>query len=99
MEVMCLLNNVSFGFHISGVCSDVCSFNIISVLNLNASTTLLLTSISLCLTAAAAHASSNVQEYLDHGQSEGGVRPSLSLIGLDHDMSLTCLFLNSRETF
>ncbi len=29
----------------------------------------------------------------------GGVRPSLSLIGLDHDVSLTCLFLNSRETF
>ncbi len=26
----------------------------------------------------------------------GGVRPSLSLIGLDHDMSLTCLLLNSR---
>ncbi len=25
------------------------------------------------------------------------VRPSLSLIGLDHDMSLTCLLLNSRE--
>ncbi len=24
---MCLLNNVSHGFHISGVCSDVCSFN------------------------------------------------------------------------
>ncbi len=27
------------------------------------------------------------------------VRASLSLIGLDHDMSLTCLLLNSRETF
>ncbi len=26
---MCLLNNVYPGFHISGVCSDVCSFNII----------------------------------------------------------------------
>ncbi len=29
----------------------------------------------------------HVQEYLDHGQSEGGVRPSLSLIGLDHDVA------------
>ncbi len=27
MVVMCLLNNDSTGFHISGVCSDVCSFN------------------------------------------------------------------------
>ncbi len=26
---LCLLNNVFPGFHISGVCSDVCSFNII----------------------------------------------------------------------
>ncbi len=49
----------------------------------------------LCLTAAA-HAFSNVsythiQEYLDHGQSEGGVRPSLSLIGLNHNMGLMCV--------
>ncbi len=26
---LCLLNNVSPVFHISGVCSDICSFNII----------------------------------------------------------------------
>ncbi len=26
---LCLLNNVFPGFHISGVCSDVCSFKII----------------------------------------------------------------------
>ncbi len=24
---LCLLNNVFPGFHISGVCSDICSFN------------------------------------------------------------------------
>ncbi len=47
----------------------------------------------------------HLQEYLDHGQSEGGVRPSLSLIGLDHDMSLMCVCcwttgrLSVSETF
>ncbi len=47
----------------------------------------------------------HVQEHLDHGQSEGGVRPSLSLIGLDHDMSLLCVCcrttwrLSVAETF
>ncbi len=38
--------------------------------------------------------STHVQEYLDHSQSEGrggGVHPSLSLIGLDHDMGLMCV--------
>ncbi len=34
---MCLLNNVYPGFHISGVCSDVCSFKHNSVPNLKAS--------------------------------------------------------------
>ncbi len=37
-----------------------------------------------------------MQEYL---ANQRGVRPSLSLIGLDHDMRLTCLLSNSRETF
>ncbi len=61
-------------------------------------------SLSLCLTAAA-HASSNVHTHTYRNiwtttaNQRGGVRPSLSLIGLDHDMSLTCLVLNSRETF
>ncbi len=32
MVVMCLLNIFSPGFHISGVCSDVCSFNRIGML-------------------------------------------------------------------
>ncbi len=31
--------------------------------------------------------------------NQRGVRPSLSLIGLDHDMSLMCLLLNYRENF
>ncbi len=33
-----------------------------------------------------------------HQRQKFGVRPSLSLIGLDHDMSLTCLLLKHRET-
>ncbi len=64
---------------------------------------------SLCLTAAA-HASSNAHTHTHthtHNVTgisgprpiRGGVRPSLSLIGLDHDMRLTCLLSNSRETF
>ncbi len=60
---------------------------------------LLLTSISLCLTAAA-HASSNahtIQEYLDHGQSERG--PPFTISDWFRPLSLTCLLLNSRETF
>ncbi len=58
------------------------------------STTHLYLSLSDCSSTHITH----VQEYLDDGQTEGGVRPSLSLIGLDHDMSLTCQLLNSRET-
>ncbi len=57
-------------------------------------------SISLCLTAAA-HASLNIHTRTGISgpqPNRGGVRPSLSLIGLDHDMSLTCQLLNSRET-
>ncbi len=65
--------------------------NVAKLATLHAS--LLLTSFSLsdCSSTrdAFVNAHTHIQEYLDHGQSEGGVRPSLSLIGLDHDISLT----------
>ncbi len=65
--------------------------NVAKLAKLHAS--LLLTSFSLsdCSSTrdAFVNAHTHIQEYLDHGQSEGGVRPSLSLIGLDHDISLT----------
>ncbi len=53
----------------------------------------------LSLTAAA-HASSNAHTHTGISGPRpirGGVRTSLSLIGLDHDMSLTCLLSNSRD--
>ncbi len=61
----------------------------------------LTTHLSLCLTAAA-HASSNAHTHTNTGVSgprpiRRGVRTSLSLIGLDHDMRLTCLLSNSRD--
>ncbi len=61
----------------------------------------LTTHLSLCLTAAA-HASSNAHTHTNTGVSgprpiRRGVRTSLSLIGLDHAMSLTCLLSNSRD--
>ncbi len=52
---------------------------------------LLLTSLSVWLQQHTHQTYTHVQEYLDHGQSEGGVRPSLSLIDLDHDMGLMCI--------
>ncbi len=58
---------------------------------------LLLTYLFLSLSAAA-HASSNVHTRTGLSGPRP-IRPSLSQIGLDHDMSLACLLLNSRETF
>ncbi len=56
------------------------------------SASLLLTSLSVWLQQHTHFQTyTHVQEYLDHGQSEGGVQPSLSLIGLDHDMGLMCV--------
>ncbi len=61
-------------------------------LNWQHSASLLLTSLSVWLQQHTHFQTyTHVQEYLDHGQSEGGDRPSLSLIGLDHDMSLMCV--------
>ncbi len=65
--------------------------NVAKLATLHAS--LLLTSFSLsdCSSTrdAFVNAHTHIPEYLDHGQSGGGVHPSLSLIGLDHDISLT----------
>ncbi len=52
---------------------------------------LLLPSLSVWLQQHTHQTYTHIQEYLDHRQSEGGVRPSLSLIGLDHDMGLMCV--------
>ncbi len=64
---------------------------------------LLLTSFSLsdCSSTrdAFVNAHTHIQEYLDCGQSEGGVRPSLSLIGLDHDISLTGVSFVEPQSF
>ncbi len=45
------------------------------------------------------NAHTHIQEYLDCGQSEGGVCPSLSLIGLDHDISLTGVSFVEPQSF